>query len=243
MARVTRVVIIGGGPGGYEAALVAAQLGAEVTVVDRDGLGGSAVLTDCVPSKTLIATAEVMTVGRRERRARACGCAAAGDAPAGRATRSASTSAPSNARVTRARRRRSPPTSRAPGRGRGRRAGRRAPGGSTRALASWSTRPTAAPSGSTPTSCWSPPARTRGSLAGAEPDGERILTWKQVYDLRRAARAAGRRRLRRHRRRVRVRLPGARRPRSSWSRRATGCCPARTPTRRRCSRTSSAGAA
>jgi dihydrolipoamide dehydrogenase len=40
---------------------VAAQLGAEVTVVDTDGLGGSAVLTDCVPSKTLIATAEVMS--------------------------------------------------------------------------------------------------------------------------------------------------------------------------------------
>ncbi|MGH3506850.1 MAG: NAD(P)H-quinone dehydrogenase [Nocardioidaceae bacterium] len=58
---MTRVVIIGGGPGGYEAALVGAQLGADVTVVDRDGLGGSAVLTDCVPSKTLIATAEVMT--------------------------------------------------------------------------------------------------------------------------------------------------------------------------------------
>ena len=56
-----RVVIIGGGPGGYEAALVAAQLGAEVTVVDSDGLGGSAVVTDCVPSKTLIATAELMT--------------------------------------------------------------------------------------------------------------------------------------------------------------------------------------
>ncbi len=61
MARMSRVVIIGGGPGGYESALVAAQLGAEVTVVDSDGLGGSAVLTDCVPSKTLIATAEVMT--------------------------------------------------------------------------------------------------------------------------------------------------------------------------------------
>ena len=56
-----RVVIIGGGPGGYEAAHVAAQLGAEVTVVDTDGVGGSAVLTDCVPSKTLIATAEVMS--------------------------------------------------------------------------------------------------------------------------------------------------------------------------------------
>ena len=56
-----RVVIVGGGPGGYEAAHVAAQLGAEVTIVDTDGIGGSAVLTDCVPSKTLIATAEVMT--------------------------------------------------------------------------------------------------------------------------------------------------------------------------------------
>ena len=55
------IVIIGGGPGGYEAAHVAAQLGAEVTVVDTDGVGGSAVLTDCVPSKTLIATSELMT--------------------------------------------------------------------------------------------------------------------------------------------------------------------------------------
>ena len=59
---MTRIGIIGGGPGGYEAALVAAaQPGTEVTVIDRDGLGGSAVLTDCVPSKTLIATAEVVT--------------------------------------------------------------------------------------------------------------------------------------------------------------------------------------
>src|SRR5690349_14664889 len=55
------IVIIGGGPGGYEAAHVAAQLGAEVTIVDTDGVGGSAVLTDCVPSKTLIATAEVLS--------------------------------------------------------------------------------------------------------------------------------------------------------------------------------------
>jgi pyruvate/2-oxoglutarate dehydrogenase complex dihydrolipoamide dehydrogenase (E3) component len=57
---VNRVVVVGGGPGGYEAALVAAQLEAEVTVVDTDGIGGSAVLTDCVPSKTLVATAELM---------------------------------------------------------------------------------------------------------------------------------------------------------------------------------------
>lgn len=61
MGQSNRVVIIGGGPGGYEAALVAAQLGAEVIVVDSDGIGGSAVITDCVPSKTLIATAELMT--------------------------------------------------------------------------------------------------------------------------------------------------------------------------------------
>jgi dihydrolipoamide dehydrogenase len=57
----SRIVVVGGGPGGYEAGLVAAQLGADVTLVDSDGVGGSAVLTDCVPSKTLIATAELMT--------------------------------------------------------------------------------------------------------------------------------------------------------------------------------------
>ena len=62
---MTHVAIIGGGPGGYEAALVAKQLGADVTVVDSDGIGGSAVLTDCVPSKTLISTAEIMAIGER----------------------------------------------------------------------------------------------------------------------------------------------------------------------------------
>ncbi|MGJ9401669.1 NAD(P)H-quinone dehydrogenase [Arthrobacter sp. KK5.5] len=55
-----RLVILGGGPGGYEAAIVGAHLGAQVTIVERDGMGGAAVLTDVVPSKTLIATADAM---------------------------------------------------------------------------------------------------------------------------------------------------------------------------------------
>lgn len=59
--RVAHVTIVGGGPGGYEAALVATRLGAEVTLIERDGIGGSTVLTDCVPSKTLIATSDLLT--------------------------------------------------------------------------------------------------------------------------------------------------------------------------------------
>lgn len=60
-SRATSVCILGGGPGGYEAALVAAHLGASVTLVERDGLGGAAVLTDCVPSKALISTADYLS--------------------------------------------------------------------------------------------------------------------------------------------------------------------------------------
>jgi NAD(P)H dehydrogenase (quinone) len=58
---MSRIVIIGGGPAGYEAALVAAQLDADVTVIDAEGAGGACVLHDCVPSKTFIASSDVVT--------------------------------------------------------------------------------------------------------------------------------------------------------------------------------------
>lgn len=58
---MTRVAIIGGGPAGYEAALVAAQLDATVTLIEETGMGGACVVSDCVPSKTFIATSNVLT--------------------------------------------------------------------------------------------------------------------------------------------------------------------------------------
>ncbi|MGB6059848.1 MAG: FAD-dependent oxidoreductase, partial [Microthrixaceae bacterium] len=51
-----RFVIIGGGPAGTQAATNAARLGAEVTLIERDVVGGAAHLWDCVPSKAMIAT-------------------------------------------------------------------------------------------------------------------------------------------------------------------------------------------
>jgi pyruvate/2-oxoglutarate dehydrogenase complex dihydrolipoamide dehydrogenase (E3) component len=64
MAGVRRIAIIGGGPAGYEAAQVAAELGAQVSLIESDGMGGACVLYDCVPSKTLIATSERVTAFR-----------------------------------------------------------------------------------------------------------------------------------------------------------------------------------
>lgn len=60
-----RFVIIGGGPAGVQAATHAARFGAEVTLVERDIVGGSANLWDCIPSKAMIATGGVISVTRR----------------------------------------------------------------------------------------------------------------------------------------------------------------------------------
>ena len=61
----TRFVIIGGGPAGNTAATYAARLGAEVTLIERDTIGGAAHLWDCIPSKTMIATGGAMSFSRR----------------------------------------------------------------------------------------------------------------------------------------------------------------------------------
>src|SRR3954451_20353219 len=60
-----KFVIIGGGPGGTQAATYAARLGAEVTLVERDIVGGAAHLWDCIPSKAMIATGGAMSFARR----------------------------------------------------------------------------------------------------------------------------------------------------------------------------------
>jgi len=60
-----RFAIIGGGPAGNTAATHAARLGAEVTVVEQDVVGGAAHLWDCIPSKAMIATGGALAAVRR----------------------------------------------------------------------------------------------------------------------------------------------------------------------------------
>ena len=54
-----KVVVIGGGPGGYVAAIRAAQLGAETYLVEKDNLGGTCLNVGCIPTKALLHTAEL----------------------------------------------------------------------------------------------------------------------------------------------------------------------------------------
>ena len=65
MPHSVRFVIIGGGPAGNSAATTAARHGAEVTLVERDVLGGAAHLWDCIPSKAMIATGGAMSFANR----------------------------------------------------------------------------------------------------------------------------------------------------------------------------------
>ena len=56
-----KVLIVGGGPGGYVAAIRAAQLGAEVTVVEKERLGGTCLNIGCIPTKCLLHSAEMIS--------------------------------------------------------------------------------------------------------------------------------------------------------------------------------------
>lgn len=171
------VVIIGGGPGGYEAALVARQLGSDVTLVDTDGPGGSAVLTDCVPSKTLIATSELMTEVSSAAELGVSFQDSEGDA----ATTLRVDLARVNARVKALAAEQSSDISRRLDRdgvrivrGRGRLDG---PGRVVAELADGGEEVIDADAVLVATG-----AAPR-TLPSAQPDGERILTWEQVYDL------------------------------------------------------------
>ncbi len=59
------IVVIGGGPGGYVAAIHAAHLGANVALVEKDKLGGTCLNRGCIPTKVLVRSAEVVLDARR----------------------------------------------------------------------------------------------------------------------------------------------------------------------------------
>ena len=65
MEKKTRLAVIGGGPGGYVAAIRAAQLGAEVTLFEKNKLGGTCLNVGCIPTKALLHTAELLNEARR----------------------------------------------------------------------------------------------------------------------------------------------------------------------------------
>ncbi len=59
------IVVIGAGPGGYPAAIRAAQLGASVAIVEKEQLGGTCLNWGCIPTKTLIAAADTLAKIKR----------------------------------------------------------------------------------------------------------------------------------------------------------------------------------
>src|SRR6266536_4398556 len=58
------VVVVGGGPGGYVAALRAAQLGAKTAIVEKDRMGGTCLVRGCIPTKALLQSSELYTLAR-----------------------------------------------------------------------------------------------------------------------------------------------------------------------------------
>src|SRR5712691_11612736 len=64
MAGPFDVLVIGGGPGGYVAALRAAQLGAKTAIVEKDRMGGTCLVRGCIPTKALLQSSELYTLAR-----------------------------------------------------------------------------------------------------------------------------------------------------------------------------------
>ncbi len=64
MAASFDVVVIGGGPGGYVAALRAAQLGAKTAIVEQDRMGGTCLVRGCIPTKALLQSSELYTLAK-----------------------------------------------------------------------------------------------------------------------------------------------------------------------------------
>src|SRR2546429_6776467 len=58
------VVVIGGGPGGYVAALRAGQLGGRTAIVEKDRMGGTCLVRGCIPTKALLQSSELYTMAR-----------------------------------------------------------------------------------------------------------------------------------------------------------------------------------
>jgi len=65
MADSKNIIVIGGGPGGYVAAIRAAQLGAQVVLVEKGALGGTCVNWGCIPTKALLRSAEVLSLAKK----------------------------------------------------------------------------------------------------------------------------------------------------------------------------------
>src|SRR6266542_3126339 len=59
------VVVIGGGPGGYVAAIRAAQLGARTAIVEKDRLGGTCLVRGCIPTKAMLQSSELYSLMQR----------------------------------------------------------------------------------------------------------------------------------------------------------------------------------